>query len=80
VAQLLGHPETLALTNRGSALSEAVNVMLEAFAGMDSDGFVDHPKLFSPVMETGLEGAPLPQNGMPLGQEGFEPVLKIMLL
>ena len=79
VTQLPGHPDTLAFTFKGSALIEPLKNILDVFAGMDCGGFVDHPRLFVPDIETGVAGAPLPQKGMPLGQDGFDPVLKTTL-
>jgi hypothetical protein len=75
----VGHPDTLGLTNSGSELIELLNVMLDAFAGIDCGGIVDQPRLFVPVIVTGLEGAPLAQNGIPLGQDGLDPVVKTTL-
>src|SRR5260370_40527351 len=58
---------------------ELLKVMLDVFPGMDCGGRVDQPILVVPVIATGLEGAPLPQNGMPPGQAAFVPVVKTTL-
>src|SRR5260370_35071566 len=58
---------------------ELLKVMLDVFPGMDCGGRVDQPILVVPVIVTGLEGAPLPQNGIPPGQAAFVPVAKTTL-